>query len=85
MGEVGSLCPERIFASGWGHLEASLSPTETKFYSVPHYMTMSCSVSESHRVIGCFESGRTLKDHLSATPCHGLGHLSVDQVVQIPI
>jgi len=33
----------------------------------------------------CFGSGRTFKDRLVQRPCHGLGHLSLDEVAQSPI
>lgn len=48
-----------------GHMEkVSLSPTATKFCGVPHWMTMACSVTENHGIIGCFWLRRTFKNHL---------------------
>lgn len=48
-----------------GHVEkASLSPTEIKFYVVLDSLTVVCSVTENHGIIGWFGLGRTFKDHV---------------------
>lgn len=37
---------------------------------------------KNHRLIGWFGSGRTFKDSLVQHPCHGLRHLSLDQMLK---
>lgn len=52
---------------------------------MPNWITMACLVTENHRMIGWFVTGWTFKDHLVQHPCHGLGHLSLDQIAQSPV
>lgn len=83
-GEGGKSLPWENFISGW-ELHFWREHRCHLLNGVPSWMTMSSLVTENHRMVGWFVSGWTIKDHLVQHPCHGLGHLSLDEVAQSPV
>jgi len=67
---------------------------KTSFNIVPCWYLFCCGNSsafshwkslKNHRITERFRSEETFKDDLVQPPCHGQGHLSLDQIAQSPI
>jgi len=48
----------------------------------PSVLSWHAMTTRDHRIIEWFELEGTPKDHLHQPPCHGQGHLSLDQAAQ---